>query len=61
VTYEVTIRKYNKGQGRRDSYLKEVIEPTTTLTKKGIPTTQLYYKEYKKLTFDIVRSSQLVV
>lgn len=37
-----------------------VIEPITILTKKGIPMTQPYYKEYRNLTFDIVRFSQQI-
>lgn len=33
---------------------------TTTLTAKGIPTTRLYYKEYKNLEFDIIRTPQQI-
>ncbi|CAB5156343.1 unnamed protein product [Rhizophagus irregularis] len=44
VKYDIIIKKYNKFRGQKDKQLKEVMEPTELL---GIPTTHLYYKEYK--------------
>lgn len=60
LKYEVTIRKYNDNKGYRDQLLKETIEPTTSISNKGIPMTRLYYKEYRNLEFDIIRSPQQI-
>ncbi|CAB5350073.1 unnamed protein product [Rhizophagus irregularis] len=36
------------------------MEPTITLSKKGIPTSRPLYKEYKNLQFDIIQSPQQI-
>lgn len=56
INYEVTIKKYNEFKGKKNPTLRKVMEPTTTIGKKGSKNERIYYKEYKNLTFDIVRS-----
>ncbi|CAB4435017.1 unnamed protein product [Rhizophagus irregularis] len=60
ITYDVIVRRYNEWRGKRDDYLRNVMEPTTTKTKKGVETTRSFYKEYRGLQFDDNRTqSQL--
>ncbi|PKY55530.1 hypothetical protein RhiirA4_475060 [Rhizophagus irregularis] len=60
VKYEVMIKKYNEFRGKKNPYLKSVMEPTTTYSKTGVRAERLYYKEYKNLEFDIIRSHQQI-
>ncbi|CAB5189698.1 unnamed protein product [Rhizophagus irregularis] len=60
VKYDVTIRRYNEWRGKNNPDLKQIMEPIERRTKKGIPTCRKYYKEYKNLKFDIVRSPQQI-
>ncbi|PKC01210.1 hypothetical protein RhiirA5_427080 [Rhizophagus irregularis] len=60
VKYEVMIKKYNGFRGKKNPYLKSVMEPTTTYSKTGVRAERLYYKEYKNLEFDIIRSHQQI-
>ncbi|POG82755.1 hypothetical protein GLOIN_2v1867102 [Rhizophagus irregularis DAOM 181602=DAOM 197198] len=60
VKYEVMIKKYNEFRGKKNPYLKSVMEPTTTYSKTGVRVERLYYKEYKNLEFDIIRSHQQI-
>ncbi|CAB4433089.1 unnamed protein product [Rhizophagus irregularis] len=60
ITYDVIVRRYNEWRGKKDDYLRNVMEPTTIKTKKGVETTRLFYKEYRGLQFDDNRTqSQL--
>ncbi|CAB4439910.1 unnamed protein product [Rhizophagus irregularis] len=60
ITYDVIVRRYNEWRGKKDDYLRNVMEPTTTKTKKGVETTRSFYKEYSGLQFDVNRTqSQL--
>lgn len=54
------IKKYNEFRGKKNPYLKSVMEPTTTYSKTGVRVERLYYKEYKNLEFDIIRSHQQI-
>ncbi|CAB4443744.1 unnamed protein product [Rhizophagus irregularis] len=54
------IKKYNEFRGKKNPYLKSVMEPTTTYSKTGVRAERLYYKEYKNLEFDIIRSHQQI-
>ncbi|GBC21974.2 hypothetical protein GLOIN_2v1788982 [Rhizophagus irregularis DAOM 181602=DAOM 197198] len=60
VKYEVVIKRYRPYKGNNNQNLKEIMEPTITLSKKGIPTLRPFYKEYRNLEFDIVRSPQQI-
>ncbi|CAB5380331.1 unnamed protein product [Rhizophagus irregularis] len=53
-------KKYNEFRGKKNPYLKSVMEPTTTYSKTGVRAERLYYKEYKNLEFDIIRSHQQI-
>ncbi|PKY58348.1 hypothetical protein RhiirA4_480191 [Rhizophagus irregularis] len=60
VKYDVTIRRYNEWRGKTNPHLKKIMEPIKGHTKKGIPSNKTYYKEYKNLKFDIVRTPQQI-
>ncbi|PKY33520.1 hypothetical protein RhiirB3_452481 [Rhizophagus irregularis] len=60
IKYEVTIKRYCPYKGKNNQDLKSVMEPTITLSKKGIPTSRPLYKEYKNLQFDIIQSPQQI-
>ncbi|CAB5303830.1 unnamed protein product [Rhizophagus irregularis] len=51
-SYYVITHRYNEWKGKEDFYLKNVMEPTSTKTKKGVTTSRMYYKEYHSFTLD---------
>ncbi|POG65053.1 hypothetical protein GLOIN_2v1782152 [Rhizophagus irregularis DAOM 181602=DAOM 197198] len=52
ISYDVIIRRYNEWKGKHDFYLQNVMELTSTKTKKGVATSHMYYKEYHNFALD---------
>ncbi|CAB5356831.1 unnamed protein product [Rhizophagus irregularis] len=60
ISYYVIIRRYNEWKGKDDFYLKNVMEPTSSTSKKGVTTSRMYYKEYHSLTLNANRTQQQI-
>ncbi|GBC19449.2 hypothetical protein GLOIN_2v1769145 [Rhizophagus irregularis DAOM 181602=DAOM 197198] len=60
ISYNVITRRYNEWRGKQDFYLKNVMEPLSTKTKKGVNTTRTFYKEYYNFELDANRTQQQI-
>jgi hypothetical protein len=60
ISYDVNTCRYNEWKGKQDHYLKNIMEPTSVKTKKGIKTTRMYYKEYTNFIPDANRTPQQI-
>ncbi|UZO10173.1 uncharacterized protein OCT59_001771 [Rhizophagus irregularis] len=60
ISYNVITRRYNEWRGKQDFYLKNVMEPLSTKTKKGVKTTRTFYKEYYNFELDANRTQQQI-
>ncbi|PKB94997.1 hypothetical protein RhiirA5_386310, partial [Rhizophagus irregularis] len=60
ISYNVITRRYNEWRGKQDFYLKNVMEPLSTKTKKGVNTTRTFYKEYSNFALDANRTQQQI-
>ncbi|CAB5389096.1 unnamed protein product [Rhizophagus irregularis] len=60
ISYDIITRRYNEWRGKHDFYLQNVMEPTSTKTKKGVVTSRMYYKEYHNFALDANRTQQQI-